>query len=94
MNGAGEIIINNIDLEGTMKGYDLSLVEKVRKITSLPMTIIGGAGNFNHITNLIDKFKIIGACAGSLCVFKGKYKAVLINYPTPEEKIKLLTKSN
>lgn len=94
MNGAGEIIINNIDLEGTMEGYDLSLVEKVRKVTSLPLTIIGGAGNFNHITNLIDKFKIIGACAGSLFVFKGKYKAVLINYPTPEEKINLLTKSN
>ena len=94
INGAGEIIINNIDLEGTMKGYDISLVEKVRKITSLPLTIIGGAGNFNHITKLIDKFKIIGASAGSLFVFKGKYKAVLINYPSPEEKINLLTKSN
>ena len=74
-----------------MKGYDLSLVEKVR---NNKLTDDHYRRFVRHITNLIDKFKIIGACAGSLFVFKGKYKAVLINYPTPEEKIKLLTKSN
>ena len=47
----------------------------------MPVTVLGGAGNLSDIQNLISKFKIIGAAAGSLFVFKGKYKAVLINYP-------------
>lgn len=88
--GAGEIIINHIDLDGTMKGYDLTLAEKVRERTSLPLTILGGAGSLEDIGMLVKKFKIIGAAAGSLFVFKGKYKAVLINYPNPEEKDNLV----
>lgn len=91
-HGAGEIIINNIDLDGTMKGYDLNLAEKVRECTSLPLTVLGGAGTLEDIGTLIQKFKIIGAAAGSLFVFKGKYKAVLINYPTPEDKDCLVKK--
>lgn len=90
--GAGEIIINNIDLDGTMKGYDLLLAEKVRECTSLPLTILGGAGSLEDVGRLVNKFKIIGAAAGSLFVFKGKYRAVLINYPTPEEKDDLIKK--
>lgn len=90
--GAGEIIINHIDLDGTMKGYDLLLAEKVRESTSLPLTILGGAGTLEDIGKLIKKFKIIGAAAGSLFVFKGKYRAVLINYPTPSEKDALILK--
>lgn len=91
-HGVGEIIINNIDLDGTMKGYDLNLAEKVRECTSLPLTVLGGAGTLEDIGALIQKFKIIGAAAGSLFVFKGKYRAVLINYPTPEEKDNLVKK--
>lgn len=91
-HGAGEIIINNIDLDGTMKGYDLTLAEKVRECTSLPLTVLGGAGSLEDIGALIQKFKIIGAAAGSLFVFKGKYRAVLINYPTAEEKDGLVRK--
>lgn len=49
----------------------------------------GGAGTLDYIKNLITKFKVIGAAAGSLFVFKGKYKAVLINYPNREEKFPL-----
>lgn len=91
-HGAGEVIINNIDLDGTMKGYDLNLAEKVRECTSLPLTVLGGAGSLEDIGALIQKFKIIGAAAGSLFVFKGKYRAVLINYPTAEEKDNLVKK--
>lgn len=90
--GAGEIIINNIDLDGKMKGYDLGLAEKVRAKTTLPLTILGGAGSHEDIGELIKKFRIIGAAAGSLFVFKGKYKAVLINYPSPELKDELIKK--
>lgn len=88
--GAGEIVINSIDQDGTMNGYDLKLVEQIRKSTSLPLTILGGAGSLNHIGNLIQNYGIIGAAAGSLFVFKGVYKAVLINYPSFNEKDKLI----
>lgn len=84
--GVGEIIINNIDLDGTGKGYDIKLVEKVSENLSIPLTILGGAGSLEDIKNLFNNFEIIGAAAGSLFVFKGKYQAVLINYP--EKKIK------
>ena len=87
--GAGEIVINNIDNDGVMKGYDLALMEKARKATTLPLTASGGAGSMDDIGELIKKFGIIGAAAGSLFVFKGKLKAVLINYPALKEKDQL-----
>jgi cyclase len=88
--GAGEIVINSIDNDGMMKGYDLDLIDKVRNSISLPLTVIGGAGNLEDIGILINKYGIIGAAAGSLFVFKGKYKAVLISYPNWEEKDRLI----
>lgn len=89
--GAGEIILNSIDQDGMMKGYDMTLIDKARVETSLPMTVLGGAGSLADIRNVIEKHQIIGVAAGSLFVFKGKYKAVLINYPTKEEKQKLFS---
>lgn len=90
--GAGEIIINSIDQDGVMKGYDVNLIDKCREKTSLPMTVLGGAGSLEDIKNVIDRHKIIGVAAGSLFVFKGKYKAVLINYPERAEKNNLFKK--
>lgn len=91
--GAGEIVINSIDQDGVMKGYDMNLIDKAREKTSLPMTVLGGAGSLEDIGQVIGKHHIIGVAAGSLFVFKGKYKAVLINYPTKEEKDLLYHKS-
>ena len=91
--GAGEIVINSIDMDGVMKGYDLHLIEKIRKEITVPLTALGGVGSLEDIAVLIRKFGIIGASAGSLFVFKGIYKAVLINYPSPEIKDALI-KSN
>jgi len=84
--GVGEIVINSIDKDGTMQGYDIGLVELVRNITEVPITVLGGASSYDDIKNLISKFKIIGAAAGSLFVFKGKFRAVLISYPNKSEK--------
>jgi imidazole glycerol-phosphate synthase subunit HisF len=84
--GAGEVVVNSIDHDGEMKGYDLNLVERVRLATTLPMTVLGGAGSLNDLDSLVRRFGTIGAAAGSLFVFKGKYKAVLINYPSRVEK--------
>jgi cyclase len=88
--GAGEIVINSIDQDGEMKGYDLVLAEKIREKINVPMTVLGGCGSLQHLGQLINKFGIIGAAAGSLFVFKGIYKAVLINYPNKTEKNSLI----
>jgi cyclase len=82
----GELVINNIDLDGTMIGYDWTMCDKVRDLTDVPLTFLGGAGSYSDLQKLVDRFKVIGAAAGSIFVFKGKYKAVLIQYPLPEEK--------
>ena len=88
--GVGEIVLNSIDHDGMMKGYDLTLVQKVREAVTVPMSILGGAGSLRDIGSLINQFGIIGAAAGSLFVFKGIYKAVLINYPSPVDKETLI----
>ncbi len=84
--GIGELLINSVDNDGFMKGYDLKLIELIRANINIPITVLGGAGHINHIKELIQKYKIIGIAAGSLFVFKGKYKAVLVNYPNRNER--------
>jgi cyclase len=84
--GAGEITINDIDRDGQMKGYDLELARKVREITQIPVTFLGGAGSLDDIRSLVQTCGVVGAAAGSLFVFKGIYRAVLINYPSPAQK--------
>lgn len=88
--GAGEIVINSIDRDGQMKGYDLALAAQVRGSMSLPLTILGGAGSLSDMQRLVQACGLVGASAGSLFVFKGPYKAVLINYPTRAQKNALL----
>jgi cyclase len=87
--GAGELVINSIDRDGTMKGYDFDLIDPIRDTVHLPITVLGGAGTHDDITALIRRYGIIGAAAGSLFVFKGKYRAVLIQYPSRAEKDRL-----
>ena len=84
--GAGEIVINSVDRDGQMSGYDLDLASKMREILNVPLTILGGAGSLTHISELVQCCGVVGAAAGSLFVFKGKYRAVLINYPTTQQK--------
>lgn len=88
--GIGELVINSIDHDGKMEGYDLDLIDLVRSHTDFPLTVLGGAGNTDHLKTLFHRFGIIGAAAGSLFVFKGKYRAVLISYPSYADKKAML----
>lgn len=88
--GAGEIVLNAIEHDGVMKGFDLKLAQEVRNAVSCPLTVLGGAGKLADIGDLIGRFGTIGAAAGSLFVFKGVYRAVLINYPNRADKDALL----
>lgn len=91
--GAGEIVINSVDRDGMMNGYDIGLIKKIREQISTPLTVIGGAGSLDDLSKLINEFGIIGASAGSLFVFRGTYKAVLINYPSSEQKDAIIKES-
>lgn len=88
--GAGEIVINSIDNDGKMKGYDIDFARAVRATIGLPMTVLGGAGSLGDIGKLLSACGVIGAAAGSLFVFKGPYRAVLINYPPLEKRDELV----
>jgi cyclase len=87
--GIGELVINSVDNDGKMQGFDFKLFDLIREQTDMPMTILGGAGTIDDIHEAIKKYKTIGVAAGSLFVFKGKYRAVLINYPDLEERYNL-----
>lgn len=89
--GVGEFLINSIDRDGMQGGYDLSLAKLVKENVSVPVTFLGGASSLDDIGNLIETVGLVGCAAGSLFVFKGKYRAVLINYPSFDEKFKLIT---
>lgn len=88
--GAGEVVVNSIDNDGKMQGYDLALAKDIRRAIKLPMTVLGGAGHLNHIHDLFSACGVVGAAAGSLFVFKGALKAVLINYPGAAQKDELV----
>ena len=85
--GAGEIVLNSIDNDGRMTGYDLKLASQLRRVLHIPLTILGGAGSLAHMAEAVAQCGLIGVAAGSLFVFKGSYRAVLISYPGAEEKI-------
>jgi len=92
--GAGEIVINSIDRDGTLKGYDYELFEQIRDAVHLPITLLGGAGSYHDISSLIQRYGVLGAAAGSLFLFKGKYRAVLIQYPDRQVKDRLTVYTN
>jgi cyclase len=82
-NGAGEILLNSIDQDGMMSGYDLELIRRASQSIGLPLVACGGAGTLDDIRNVFE-LDVSGAAAGSLFVFKGKHRAVLVNYPSSE----------
>lgn len=84
--GAGELVINSIDRDGTMSGYDEPLVAELRACVGLPITVVGGASSVNEMLKLTSRYQGVAAAAGSLFVFKGKYRAALIHYPTLSER--------
>ncbi len=83
--GAGEIVINSIDNDGMMKGYDLELVRSVSDAVSIPVIAIGGAGGIDDLKNVIENGHAHAAAGGSMFVYYGKLKAVLITAPSEEE---------
>lgn len=83
--GAGELIINSIDHDGTMDGYNISLIKTVSEAVRIPVVALGGAGNINDLRLGIKEGFASAVAAGSMFVYYGPRRAVLVNYPRKEE---------
>ena len=88
--GAGELFVNSIDRDGKMTGYDISLIKEIANRVGIPVIACGGAGKLEHIKECSDNTNAAAFAAGSLFVYHGPHKAVLINYPTQNELKELL----
>ena len=82
--GAGEIVLNSVDRDGMMDGFDLDLIRDVSRSVGIPVIASGGAGNVTHLKQAIDA-GASAVAAGSMFVFQGKHRAVLISYPSQTE---------
>tara|TARA_Y100001968_G_scaffold325742_1_gene367527 strand:- start:364 stop:1116 length:753 start_codon:yes stop_codon:yes gene_type:complete len=81
--GAGEILFNSIEKDGTLSGYDLEFAKEARSKIRSQISFLGGAGSIYHLQELIDNIGIVGAVAGSMFVLKGSLRAVLLSYQRP-----------
>jgi cyclase len=79
--GAGELIVNSIDRDGTMSGYDLELIRMISSQVHIPVIACGGAGTAEHLGEAVHQAGASAVAAGSLFVFHGRHRAVLINFP-------------
>jgi cyclase len=80
-NGAGEVIIQSVEKDGTMSGYDVSLLKKISEAVSIPVIALGGASEYEDLKKCFVESFVSGVAAGSLFVYQGSNKGVLINYP-------------
>jgi len=92
--GAGELILTSIDRDGTQDGYDLKLIKSITDAVSIPVIASGGAGKLSDFEGAIKTGGASAVAAGSMFVFYGKHRAVLINYPSQKDLKKHLTEWN
>jgi imidazole glycerol-phosphate synthase subunit HisF len=83
--GAGEILLNSIDRDGTMEGYDLDLIRTVTGAIGIPVIACGGAGSIDDFGKAVKTGGASAVAAGSMVVYQGKNRGVLINFPTRED---------
>lgn len=83
--GVGEIIVNAVDRDGTQTGYDLKLIREVSSAVSVPVVACGGAAGIDDFVSAVHDGGASAVAAGSLFVFVGPHRAVLINYPARSE---------
>lgn len=91
--GAGEILLNFVDKDGSYEGYDFEMIEKISSKLEVPLVVLGGASNEQDFSKAFS----LGAsavCAGSLFVFHGPHRAVLINYPERKTVEKIIFQRN
>jgi cyclase len=85
--GAGELLVTSIDRDGTMEGYDGELIGRVAAAVPIPVVASGGAASLENIVDTLGATGAAAAAAGSLFVFHGRHRAVLVNYPSYDRRV-------
>lgn len=88
--GAGELLVNSIDADGSMNGYDLALMKIITDSVDIPVIACGGAGSIGDMQAVVNQSNASAVAAGSFFVFKGKHRAVLITYPLKQDLEKII----
>jgi cyclase len=83
--GAGELLVNSVDRDGMMQGYDIELLQQVSPAVTIPVIACGGAGTRADLAAAVWEGGASAVAAGSMFVYQGRHRAVLINYPSYEE---------
>lgn len=84
--GAGEIIIQSIDCDGMMEGYELNILKQLSSSVTIPVVALGGAGNIEHLLEAVKESMVSALAAGSMFVYHGNRRGILVNYLTQEQK--------
>lgn len=84
--GAGEIIVQSMDRDGIMEGYDINLLKQINSSVTIPVVALGGAGSITHFIEIINETHVSALAAGSMFVYHGARRGVLINYLNQEQK--------
>jgi imidazole glycerol-phosphate synthase subunit HisF len=92
--GAGEILLNSVDRDGTWTGYDVDFIKKIAKVISIPLIACGGAGKIDDFYIAVSEGGASAVAAGSMFVFQGKDLGVLVNYPSRKELENVLNFNN
>jgi cyclase len=88
--GAGELLITSMDKDGTWLGFDLDILDKISNAVNIPVIASGGAGNINHIFDVINNTKVSAVALGSMLVYQGNGLGVLVNFPDKNQLNKFL----
>lgn len=88
--GAGELFVNSVDRDGTMQGYDIDLIKSISSAVSIPIVACGGAGKLQDLGDVIKLGGASAAAAGSLFVFQGPLRGILISYPAQDDLKRIL----
>src|SRR5690348_16140642 len=83
--GAGEILLTSMDCDGTMDGYDVTLIKRVTGRVSIPVVACGGAGTLTHLRQAVQEGGASAVAMGSIVVYQGPHRGVLVNFPSPDE---------
>ncbi len=88
--GAGELLLTSIDMDGTMKGFDVPLVQTVMSSVRIPVIVCGGAGHLSDIKSVVHEGKASAVALGSMAVYHGRSRAVLIGFPSRADLMRVL----
>jgi cyclase len=83
--GAGELILTSMDRDGTWNGFDIDLLKSITESINIPVIANGGAGNVNHISEVVKKTNVSAVALGSMVVYQAKGLGVLVNFPDKED---------